>query len=67
MSIINEDPQHNKSQSPVKEDGCDRLGKLKLNLVITMKMKPERKPLGRNPLSEYQLRMTTRVINDSLR
>ena len=44
--------QHSRSQALVKEEGCDRRGKPALNLAILMEMKPERKPLGRNPLSD---------------
>ena len=36
----------------IKEEGCDRRGEPTLNLAILMEMKPERKPLGRNPLSD---------------
>ena len=43
--------QHSRSQALVKEEGCDRRGEPMLNLAILMEMKPERKPLGRNPLS----------------
>ena len=44
--------QHSRSQALVKEEGCDRCGEPTLNLAILIEMKPERKPLGRNPLSD---------------
>ena len=43
--------QHSRSQALVKEEGCDRRGEPTLNVAILMEMKPERKPLGHNPLS----------------
>jgi hypothetical protein len=44
-------PQHSKSQALIKEEGCVRLGKPTLNLLILIEMKPERNSLGRNPLA----------------
>ena len=44
--------QHSRSQALVKEEGCDRRGEPMLNLAILMEMKPKRKPLGHNPLSD---------------
>ena len=48
--------QHSRSQALVKEEGCDRRGEPTLNLAILMEMKPERKSLGRNPLSDAPYR-----------
>ena len=45
------------------EEGCDRRGEPALNLAILMEMKPERKPLGRNPLSEAPYRNPGMVLN----
>ena len=55
--------QHSRSQAPVKEEGCDRRDEPTLNLAILMGMKPERKPLGRNPLSDAPYRNPGMVLN----
>ena len=55
--------QHRRSQALVKEEGCDRRGEPTLNLAILMEMKPERKPLGRNPLSDVPYRNPGMVLN----
>ena len=55
--------QHSRSQALVKEEGCDRRGELTLNLAILMEMKPERKPLGHNPLSDAPYRNPGMVLN----
>ena len=55
--------QHSRSQALVKEEGCDRRGEPTLNLAILMEMKPERKPLGRNPLSDAPYRNLGMVLN----
>ena len=55
--------QHSRSQALVKEEGCDRRGEPTLNLAILMEMKPERKPLGRNPLSDALYRNPAMVLN----
>ena len=47
----------------VKEEGCDRRGEPTLNLAIIMEMKPERKPLGSNPLSDASYRNPGMVLN----
>ena len=44
--------QHSRSQALVKDEGCDRRDEPMLNLAILMEMKPERKPLERNLLSD---------------
>ena len=55
--------QHSRSQALAKEKGCDRRGEPTLNLVILMKMKPERKPSGRNPLSNAPYQNPGMVLN----
>ena len=55
--------QRSRSQALVKEEGCDRRGEPTLNLAILMKMKPERKSLGRNPLSDAPYRNPGMVLN----
>ena len=55
--------QHSRSQTLVKEEGCDRRGEPTLNLAILMEMKPKRKPLGRNPLSDAPYRNPGMVLN----
>ena len=55
--------QYSRSQALVKEEGCDRRGEPTLNLAILMEMKPERKPLGRNPLSDAPYRNLGMVLN----
>ena len=55
--------QHSTSQALIKE-GCDRRGEPTLNLAILMEMKPERKPLGRNPLSDAPYRNPDMVLNE---
>ena len=55
--------QHSRSQALVKEEGCDRRGEPTLNLAILMEMKPKRKPLGRNPLSDAPYRNPGMVLN----
>ena len=47
----------------IKEEGCDKRGEPTLNLAILMEMKPERKPLGRNPLSDEPYRYLGMVLN----
>jgi len=54
--------QHSRSQALVKE-GCDRRGEPTLNLAILIEMKPERKPLGRNPLSDALYRNPGMMLN----
>ena len=67
--IINRDEtppmlsQHSRSQALVKEEGCDSRGESTLNLAILMEMKPERKPLGCNPLSDAPYRNPGMVLN----
>ena len=56
--------QHSRSQALVKEEGCDRRGEPTLNLVILMEMKTERKPLGRNPLSDAPYQNPGMVLNE---
>ena len=56
--------QHSRSQALVKEEGCVRCGEPMLNLAILMEMKPERKPLGRNPLSNAPYRNPGMVLNE---
>ena len=56
--------QHSRSQALVKEEGCDRRGEPTLNLAILMEMKPERKPLGRNPLSDAPYQNPGMVLNE---
>ena len=56
--------QHSRSQALVKEEGCDRRGEPTLNLAILMEMKPERKSLGRNPLSDAPYRNPGMVLNE---
>ena len=55
--------QHSRSQALVKEESCDMRGEPTLNLAILMEMKPERKPLGRNPLSDAPYRNPGMVLN----
>ena len=55
--------QHSRSQALVKEEGCDRHGEPTLNLTILMEIKPERKPLGRNPFSDAPYRNPGMVLN----
>ena len=55
--------QHSRSQALVKEEDCDRRGEPTLNLAILMEMKPERKPLGRNPLSDTPYQNPGTVLN----
>ena len=47
----------------VKEEGCDRRDEPTLNLAILIEMKPERKPLGRNPFSDAPYRNPGIVLN----
>ena len=54
--------QHSMPQALVKE-GYDRHGEPTLNLAILMEMKPKRKPLGRNPLSDAPYRNLGMVLN----
>ena len=56
--------QHSRSQALVKEEGCDRRGEPTLNLAILMEMKPERKPLEHNPLSDAPYRNPSMVLNE---
>ena len=56
--------QHSRSQALVKEKGCDRRGEPTLNLAILMEIKPERKSLGRNPLSDAPYRNPSMVLNE---
>ena len=55
--------QHSRSQTLVKGEGCDRRGEPTLNLAILIKMKHERKPLGRNLLSDAPYRNPGMVLN----
>ena len=55
--------QHSRSQALVKEEDCDRRGEPTLNLAILIEMKPERKPLGRNPLSDTPYQNPGTVLN----
>ena len=55
--------QHSRSQALVKEEGCDRRGEPTLTLAILMEMKPEIKPLERNPLSDAPYRNPGMVLN----
>ena len=54
---------HSRSQALVKKEGCERHGEPTLNLAILMKMKPKRKSLGRNPLSDVPYRNLGMVLN----
>ena len=56
--------QHSRFQALVKEEGCDRRGEPTLNLAILMEMKPERKSLGHNPLSDAPYRNPGMVLNE---
>ena len=56
--------QHSRSQALLKEEGCDRRREPTLNLAILMEMKPERKPLGRKPLSDASYRNPGMVLNE---
>jgi len=55
--------QHSRSQTLIKEEGCDRRGESTINLAILIEMKPERKLLGRNPLSDVPYRNPGIVLN----
>ena len=56
--------QHSRCQALVKEEGCDKRGEPTLNLAILMEMKLERKPLGRNPLSDAPYQNPGMVLNN---
>ena len=56
--------QHSRFQALIKKEGCDRHDEPTLNLAILMEMKPERKPLGCNPLSDAPYRNLGMVLNE---
>ena len=56
--------QHSRSQALVKEESCDRRGEPTLNLAILMEIKPKRKSLGRNRLSDAPYQNLGIVLNE---
>ena len=55
--------QHSRFQALIKENCCVRRGEPTLNLAILIEMKPERKSLGCNPLSDAPYQNPGMVLN----